>query len=277
MDDEFRQRIIADIEKSGIPLEIATVKKMRERRWLAIPSLHFQDADGDLHELDVYGSFIQTEEDSQSYFPPGLELVIECKRSINKTWVFFEDNVEIVFVKDIFHKLRILADLPTMRSWSVSVGETGQIFAKHHYADESIPRAHAHLEAFKGHRGESDIFAAFRGIWYAQDCVKRWFHSRSEAGDSRKRVNLLHGAVVFDGTLVLATHAANGQWDVREVNHVLARTVDAVTKPTSSPLTEDNEVVIDVLHASYLSAYLKTCEQDLAAFCEYLRPRHTSL
>ena len=274
MNEDFRRKLLDEISRSGVPVEIETTRQLRERNWLAIPKLQFQDASAALHEIDVYASLIRDDEDAHEYFPPGMELVVECKRSSKKPWVFFEDNVEIVFAKDIFHKLRVVADDPQMARWSVSVAPDGEIFAHHHYANDSIPRASAYLEAFRSHGAESDIFSAFRGIWYAQQCVRQWFHSRTESGDGRKRVKLVHGVVVFDGVLALAALDKSGEWAIREVDHVMVRTVDAITQPTSSPLTEDNEVIIDVVHTSYFGEYLKMCAADVDAFCSYLRGRY---
>lgn len=117
MNSELRKKLLAELQKSGIPVEIRAVRDLRRARWLAIPSVHYQDVSGNLHEIDIYASTILAEHDEWPHFPPSVQLIIECKRSREKPWVFFEDNTDVVFFKEVFQRLRILADNAEMKWW----------------------------------------------------------------------------------------------------------------------------------------------------------------
>ena len=75
------------LRREGFPLEVKVGKLCRSKGWLTFHSLAYTDpAESKLRECDIYASRFVREDDSGTI---SVDLAIECKRSIGKSWVVF--------------------------------------------------------------------------------------------------------------------------------------------------------------------------------------------
>ena len=85
---------------------------------------------------------------------------------------------------------------------------------------------------------------------------------------------MTQGTIVLDGELAVASMGRGRKWSVEPVNHLLLITIDALTDTTVSPVPATNEIIIDVVRASYFRKYLSLCRKDAQRFGTHLRGMH---
>ena len=83
----FEEKIIKEISNSGFPLEVFISIVLKKQGWTVRPSLDYYDKNiDDYRETDII-----------AYKPSSMEeifniLVIECKKSAEKPWVFIQQK-----------------------------------------------------------------------------------------------------------------------------------------------------------------------------------------
>ena len=112
MNDELRRRIEKEIDASGFPLELDVARELQRRRWSVTPNLMFDEHESDAtHEIDAIAMAPASTPPSWPFGVIGLLLMIECKRSRDKPWVFFTHEWDPFFVMGLAHKAKILSEL----------------------------------------------------------------------------------------------------------------------------------------------------------------------
>lgn len=274
MDDKLRQQLLNEIDKSGFPLEISVVEQLRNAMPLVFPNLSYADSEDRPHEIDAL-AFLDKEEleENWPYGPIGVNLLVECKTSKQKPWVFFKDSDDpVTIVSGLVDRLRCLTDIPVQRPKSLLIGCNNTALSGHHYNDSSLPLARTYFEAFGKDAGKG-IYQAVTNIWYALDFYERFFKESSADGarsPARRRTNFLHGVIVFKGTLVSAQMTEDGSYQVAEVPHIMLRTIDCLTNK-SLPFGSERETIIDIVREDYLDEYLVICQEDLRLCARHLK------
>ena len=89
----IEQKIKEDILNSGFPLEIRTAVDLQRHDYIIFPNERYLDPDKKEHELDILA--IKTIEIEQQVGKESIKgmnvfcLIVECKKSFKKPWVFF--------------------------------------------------------------------------------------------------------------------------------------------------------------------------------------------
>ncbi len=265
MNEELKQKLIKEIKKSGFPLELDVINKLRELEFLVYPNLSFTDDTDKPHEIDAF--VIMGNEDRKGEWPFGptsLFLFIECKSS-DKPWVFFNDTTDYMTLMGLVDRLKLVTDIDVSQIHSLLVGANNTTLRGHHYCSD-IPVARTYLEAF-GRDAGGDIYQAVKNIWYVIDFHKRFFGSNPKRKNENKRTGIIHGVIVYEGTLVAATKEGE-DFELAEVPHIMLRTTDCITNK-SLPFGSGRETVIDVIHKDYLEQYLLLCKHDLTLFVDH--------
>ena len=88
MDEKLREQIINEINKSGFPLELHTSALLNKNNWFVKNNARYYDNYlEDFREIDIIATIKYTKiKDAFN------ELVIECKKSKSKPWVFFKQS-----------------------------------------------------------------------------------------------------------------------------------------------------------------------------------------
>jgi hypothetical protein len=272
MDDEFRQSIHNQIKKSGFPLELYVIDSLREKELVVYPNLSFADSNNQVHEIDALAMLDSEKPSSWPYGAIGLTLIVECKKAKEKPWVFFQDFSTSFqyFGLGVSDKAKIVSDLTVKESWPILVGSRNTTFNQHHY-NSPLPIARTYLEAFKNPDQPSDIYKAIKSIWYAMTFWHNTLeHTRSSIETGKQRTLMCHGLIVVDGKLIIAQRQQEDDYEVSEVDHVLVRTIDCLTKPSNPPFPLENEIVIDVITKQHLDSYIELCRKDLKALVGHM-------
>lgn len=87
--------VAEELRKSGFPLEIEVADILSENGWSVFSSFLYLDYDDDVHkELDIIANkVLKGQIDASDYYNVQVELLIECKKREDKTWVFFPREV----------------------------------------------------------------------------------------------------------------------------------------------------------------------------------------
>ncbi len=154
------RKIESDIRKSGFPLEMFALNVCSTKNTGRMPSVRYEYLD-QLREIDLLAFF----ETSASSHHTATDLIIECKKSSEKPWVFFStssytfDNVAS-FLKyssdfDVYFRRRGLVPLLAQIYPGLKLG---------HYTDRSVPRCVSYYEAFRSTSAPSEIYRAIYSV-----------------------------------------------------------------------------------------------------------------
>ena len=270
IDEDYKKKILNEINKSGFPIELNVIEKLRRNNYLTFPNLTFIDEQKDLHEIDVLAMLVGGDK-HWKYGMIGVSLIIECKQSQEKPWVFFEEVYDPITAIGLVSKLSCVSDLAVDYPVnSLLLGSANSSLHKHHYK-QNIPISRTFFEAFKKQDYKSDIYKAITSVWYAHTYFKEWFLSsdKTTKEDKMKRSTIIHPIIILEGDLIVAKKTKDS-FSLNFVNHLFLRTIDNITNANTSFFQTDNEIIIDVIKHSYLSSYLKICKKDYFAFKEHL-------
>jgi hypothetical protein len=268
MDDRLKQKLLKEIEKSGFSLEIAVLQKLWDAELIVFPNLRFIARDDKPHEIDAFVMLRDdVPESSWPYGPVGLNLLVECKASSEKPWIFFSESYDFIApVTGLVDRLECASDI-VEEPYKLLTGCNNTALNKHHY-NSSVPMARTYLEAF-GRDAGKEIYQAVATIWAALDYYRGLFKSVTGRSDLRKmRTIFSHGVVVFRGTLVVAEKQGDS-FQLSEQPHVILRTTDCLTD-NYFPFRFSGETIIDVVREDYLEQYLSICQEDLRAITAHL-------
>ena len=270
IDESYKKNILNEIKKSGFPLELNVVEKLRSNNYLTFPNLTFIDSQKNLHEIDVIGMLVGGDKDWK-YGIIDVSLIIECKQSKEKPWIFFEEVFDPMTAFGLVPKLSCVSDLSVDYPVnSLLLGSANSSMHKHHY-EQKIPISRTFFEAFKKQDTKSDIYKSILSVLYAHTYFKEWFLSgkKTTKEDKMKRSTIIHPVIILEGDLIVATKTRDS-FSLNSVNHLFLRTIDNITNTKYSFFPSDNETIIDVIKYSYLNSYLKICKKDYLAFKDHL-------
>src|SRR5262249_44772112 len=95
MNKELKEKLLAEIDKSGFPHEISVIEKLRTSDVTVFPNISYTDIEGKPHEIDAIAFLNDYDhENKQKYGYVNLNLIIECKSSQQRPWVFFQDDFD---------------------------------------------------------------------------------------------------------------------------------------------------------------------------------------
>ncbi len=258
MNDELRQRLLAEINKSGFSHELDVIQRLRDEELIVFPNLAYVDADDKPHEIDAYAT-IKNFDRSEMVT---LSLIVECKASSEKPWVFFDDPGDALALLGLVDRLVCLSDVKMQDSYTPLTGCMNSALRDHHYNDQTIPIARTHLEAFSKDAGK-EIYQGITSLWYAIDFFKRLFErSKSNPASKNKRMNFVHPVIIFKGVLISA-RKNDDDFEIEEVPHVILRTADCVTNKELDLRVSYKETLIDIVRDDYLEDYIQKCRHDL--------------
>jgi len=162
---ELLKNIEEDIRKSGFPLEVRVLNVCSTKNTGRMPNVKYEYL-GELREIDLLAFFETQKLESKrtTLQHTWTDLIIECKKSSSKPWVFFStpsyafENVAILL------KYTSAFDSYFLRTGRPSL--LAQIYPHiraSHYADPSVPRCINYYEAFRG-TSPSEIYRAIDSV-----------------------------------------------------------------------------------------------------------------
>jgi hypothetical protein len=155
-------KIKNDIAKSGFPLEVEVLNICSSRNTGRMPSIRY-DYKGELREIDLVAFFEKIDE----RFPHRTitEMIIECKKSAEKPWVFFSspaysfDNVAwlLKYSSEFDFYFREKGGVPLLPRIHPYIMDS-------HYGDPLLSRCISYCEAFKSTSAPSEIYRAIDSV-----------------------------------------------------------------------------------------------------------------
>lgn len=255
---EMIEKIKSEIEKSGFPLELYVLGICSKKNMGRLPGIHYP-YDGELREIDLYTFFEEISLDpkeGENFQHTSTALIIECKKSKGKPWIFFSSS-RYQYV-DVFHLTKYVSEFDWHFEQEKQYPLLGQIYKNlknNHYMDKKIPRCISYIEAFKENKpSNSEIYKAidsvlsflrFRREWYLKKFEKYGFASR-----------FLFPVIVLDGRLFEA-NVEEEKINVVEREHIQLRTD-----------YYDDMFIIDIVKKEGFERFLKSIEKDHLSFVE---------
>ena len=152
---DLNSRILAEIKNSGFPLELATFRDLHQAQWVVSPNLHFR-VGTEVQEIDAFAlSPVREDNLEPRGRATGTVLIVECKKSREKPWVFFEQNDDPILGSSLLSKMQVLSELELPSGQRLLRDLRQSRLVDHHFHDSSIPVARTYFEAFNPHFSRS--------------------------------------------------------------------------------------------------------------------------
>lgn len=249
--DDLRDNITREIESSGFPLEIKVSKQLNSLGWFVISNASYANEGEELRrEIDV----VARRKDAKLN-PLVNVLLIECKKSSKKPWVFFKQNK---ISTDVFNfNIAAKAQGPVYRVFE-------KIAPKHFYSTTPICTYHFVASAKKDSKESKAIHHAVAQVMNA---LNFYLNRENEYIETYNRgeVVLFYPIIVFDGELFsaiveeesiqLAEENHVQLYVSRELSHAAEVLWDVKTK--SKRLVKTKPFIINIVKKGYLEKFLE--------------------
>jgi len=243
-------RVAEDIQKSGFPLELHVLNICSSRNTGRLPSVRYEYL-GQLREIDLITNFETIKFKSSQRNAPQhtvTSLIIECKKSSSKPWVFFtsEDYAFREFLVSYLHYVsefdlhfKEQAEIPLLARIVSQVKLT-------QYANSRLAKCVSYYEAFRDKDRPSDIYKAVDSVItylsYSHEIRKE---RREEFGVFS---NFFLPVIVLEGDLMEASLIDNAIKVVKK-KHLQLRT-----------LHREKTYLIDIVTKDHFSDFLAEIE-----------------
>lgn len=240
------KKILERIRRSGFPLEIEIGNSLRKNNWMVVNQWPYIDKiTKKVRTADVFAWKI--------WLQAGLSflLLIECKRSPGKEWVFYgqkkeEDiSAELSAFIELVSKLgntplesKLTTKLATMSYDDIRKSE----FSSLTMLDKSIKIGVLNMGA-----GKQDFHVATQQIMSATEVAKEGM-----------KLCCVYPAIVFDGEL-FEFYQENGADKIRPINHLQYRSF------------WQKEMLIDVVRKEYFNEFMGRIEKDSLILSKILK------
>ncbi len=263
MNSNMIDKIKKEIEKSGFPLELYVINICSKKNTGRMPNVRYIYK-GNLREIDLYAFFEEINlnpKEGENLQYTTTAMIIECKKSKDKPWVFFSSGM--YQSTDVFCFTKYMSDFDLYFNREEAYLLLGQIYknlGKNHYMDKRMPKCITYFEAFKNPSIPSEIYKAINSV-LSFLCYKRESVSkrRNELGFSTE---FFFPIIVFDGPLFEA-RVEGDKVNVKEQNHIQLR-------------TDYNEemFIIDIVKKEYFEKFFGLIEEDHLEFVNSVNKIH---
>jgi hypothetical protein len=236
---ELISKIEEDIRKSGFPLELHVLNVCSSKNTGRLPSLRYEHQN-QIREIDLVTNFETIKLKARKGGAPqhtSTALIIECKKSASKPWVFFSSR-SYAFQDVLLHYCNYVSDFDRYFSANRGIPLLPRIYPRLRnfpYANSGLKKCIGYNEAFRDKDKPSDIYKAV-------DSVLTYLSHRKESRGKRREkfgifTEFFLPVIVLDGRLFEAS-LDNDKLKVKEQHHLQLRTlhqndiyiIDVVTK-----------------------------------------------
>jgi len=261
MNEELREKLVEDLEKSGFGSEMRAIKIFLDRGWRCSGGYYYFDEDeGKNKETDLVARKIIYEElDNGMDIDIGYHVVAEVKKS-EKPWVVFKKGFiyESLESTDAWNNLIYNFNLPCEPHQLKDALSENSLLKVLKWKGYSIH------ESFKKPDAPSRWYSAFVSICKAAENELANNSSNSESGDWYE-LFLVKPLVILDGILVSASLTDDGNMLLEDTKFA---PFEFFHKSKNS--TKDTYRV-DVVRLDYLDEYIELSEARLKSIHDRLR------
>jgi len=261
MIDEEAFNIKKDIEKSGFPLEIELSNLLRNNGWGVAHQAYFYDSEeGKSRALDIIASRLETFTSSK-FDRLTVGLFIECKRIMDKPWVFYtipkgEDHAPdigpLFFVK--------FYSLPELEPREYRLLQFTHLFV------ENIPRiATISYEPFSLGKTKR-VFTATNQVLKALAYKKKTGKDLLGKFTSiiKGAVHILYPLIVLDGKIYKCETSADGI-EVSPVDYVQYQ----ISHGVSGELGKEETYLVEIMRKDFLTTYLGWLDNEIKKMVQF--------
>jgi hypothetical protein len=253
---EIKEKIIKEIMNSGFPLENFATVTLNKEGWSVRPSLDYFDKKfGDYRETDITAF-------NESGIPNITNmLVIECKKSESKPWVFIQQE-RLGYLSTNLN----IAISPRSRIYYEYLEETMKF---HHYSQK--PMCTHYIIPFtneeKNPKLAKSIFHAKNQVISATNHLLEQQSVRYNLYSELNLKTFFYPIILFDGLLYSATIEKNDV-NLTEENHILLSIERELPKKSTIYLKANSFVdfeykpyIIDIVKKDYFNDYLRNLKK----------------
>jgi len=246
IDDDFFEKVINDIKKSGQPLELKTLITLKKNGWSVTPSVFYNDIESrKKREIDIIAKKEGRDIGNTKY---EKKFIVECKKSSNKPWVFFKQE-------DFF------ADV-----WDLNIIRYGNCEAGWGFFDRSITKGTHHfakfpihtcsVAAFTNEKESSQIFHAVDQVLSALTFYSERAKRQTSQWENywQSCIEIVYPITVFEGKLLSAS-IVKDEITLEESPVVHYRIFNELF--TDEPLIIDSDQSPLMAHKSYIVAIVQ--------------------
>ncbi len=269
MDDQLKNKIIDDINKTGYLLELFIARKIYARNWRTFVNRSYIDPETNkIRETDVF-AFNSYDFENVTF---KVHLVIETKKH-NKPWVVFVNHYDAEITKDI----RSFETHLFLDNFSFDIIDTLAF-------SDKLPRMQVDFigrnfyEAFKSPNEPSKIYESILSVGKAALYHRDKDHKDykdfndgmiedSELYDKNKRTyfSIYLPVIILEGVLGIATVNETLDLDFNEANYC------PVDLDFSDNDMEDSTYLVDIITKDYIDEYLDKIEDWAKSLVEQIR------
>lgn len=268
MNEELKRKLISEIDKSGYFHEQSVTEKLIKKDVTVFPNFRFQNSEGKNCEIDAYAVLTSREEEEKWHSEVHLNLVVECKSSSSKPWVFFED-LDVRYMFGLGGKITYSSDVKIKPDYySLLAGCNNTSLAKHHFNNPNIPKARTYFEAFSKEGGK-EIYQGTLNLFDTLNYFKLLRDKPNKTSIYKKTslTTFYNPVIVFKGILIFVSKI-NDEISLKEVPHILLRANDFNCIGADYPTGK--EIVIDIIQDEYFDEYIDLCIEELPLFYTHL-------
>jgi len=256
-------KIKKEIEKSGFPLELYVINICSKKNTGRMPNIRYTYEEK-LREIDLYAFFEEIRIEPKkgvNLQHTSTAMIIECKMSKDKPWVFFSTGM--YQFTNVFSFTKYISEFDLYFHRESKYPLLGQIYrnmSNNHYKDKAIHRCITYFEAFKRPSSHSEIYKGIESV-LSFLCYKREHFSkrRNELGFFTV---FFFPIIVFDGHLFEA-NIEEDIVNVKEQNHIQLRT-----------FYHEEMFIIDIVKKEYFENFFNIIEQDHLEFVNSINKIH---
>ena len=216
-DPSLEDRIIADIEKTGFPVEISIANVLRAGNWTVGYQSYYEDLDSHKgNVIDLTGGKLHVASGGR---PERLtiRMIIECKKRTNNPWVFYSPGR--------IYEDYDLAVLGAARicTYHAEYQDALPVLRRSHYLNGTPIFSVLALEAFTHGENESTHEAVSQVLTASRYEQKRIQDALNAPGFKpfNSAIVVLYPIIVFDGPMFVMTVDAEGKLRVESKEHVV--------------------------------------------------------
>lgn len=257
----IEKELKADIEKSGLPLEIDVNDILRNKRWNVTNEAYYLDQnENKARYVDIIATRLEQVEASKIH-KLNVTLVIECKRSIKKPWVFYmvpkgemhEPDIGQVFL------------MKTNSQPALSPPEY-RLFWNSHYFSSNINKVaiRGYVAFADGKNGmNTAINQSLKALIYRRDEGSKLLPKLPEKYQGI--VAIYYPLVIFDGKMYECEKDGN---DIRlsDATYIQYQ----INYGISGSISEET-FLVDVVGRDFLDAYLNSIDNEISLISAELK------
>lgn len=248
--------IIDEIKMSGYPLEIRITNVLKSYGWIVLNQECYVDYEtGKLRTIDIIATKRVDISKSSIFDRILIELIIECKHSLERHWVFFIGEKE----REFKFPIMIVKNIGKPKK-EISYYDVNNILANSHYYKLQSPDNVAIVshETFKGEKKPSTIFEATNQVLKA--LIYQYTKSRKMISTnlSPSILIIFYPIIIFDGYMFKCRIEDNEPkiFETDYIQYIVNHR--ALDNPFSTEC-----YLIEVMKDKFLPKYLQKIDEEL--------------